>query len=83
MRPAEAGTSFNQIDFLHLDERNSSELILADVDSWLKNVREGGFICLSGCLNPVVQRACEVVGKQCDLVKTIDKGDSLIFRKIK
>ncbi len=76
-----AASSFDQIDLLHIDGNHSEEGFTLDVKTYLPMVRSGGYILLNDALWENAQIAVELLIEECDVVKLIDNGNCIVFRK--
>jgi hypothetical protein len=76
-----AASSFNQIDLLHIDGNHSEQGFTSDVQTYLPLVRPGGYILLNDSLWENAQNAVGLLIEECDVVKLIDSGNCIVFRK--
>lgn len=76
----------DSIDILHLDGDYSEEGALQDVIDYLPRVRPGGYILLSNFYmmikreQPKVKAFC-LICESCDVIKTIENDNVVLFRK--
>lgn len=69
------------IDILHLDGNHSEFGINSDVALYLPKVRTGGSIMINDALSIQTQPALKLLFHSCELVKVIDNGNCLLFKK--
>lgn len=69
------------IDILYLDGNHSQEVSTLDVMLYLPKVRKGGYIWMNDCLWEDRQEAGELLSEACDIVKLIDDGNCILFKK--
>ena len=69
------------IDILYIDGNHSELSYVQDVQLYLPKVNPGGYIWINDTLNINAQVALECLMKQCDFIKTIDKGNCILFKK--
>ena len=71
----------SSIDILHIDGNLGELGTLNDIAVYLPRVRPGGYIWIGDALKHRRQRSIEEIEGNCDLVKSIDNGNTLLFRK--
>jgi hypothetical protein len=76
-----AASDIAAIDILHIDGHRSEELSTLDVKLYLPKVVSGGYICLGDTLSFYKQNAIELLLKECHVVKVIDNGNCILFKK--
>lgn len=69
------------IDIIYIDGNHSEAGSTQDVMLYLPKVREGGYIWLNDILWPSRQQAAEILLETCDIVKIIDNGNCVLFKK--
>ncbi|MCI5051962.1 MAG: class I SAM-dependent methyltransferase [Simkaniaceae bacterium] len=81
-----AAPSIGEIDILHVDGNHSEESTLIDVQHYFPKVKKGGYIwcddfqwSIDGKRSTL--KAYQIMLDECDLVKTIDKGNCILLRK--
>jgi hypothetical protein len=77
----EAASDIAFIDVLHIDGHRSEEITALDVKLYLPKVVSGGYICLGDTLSYYKQKAIEMLLKECQVVKVIDNGNCILFKK--
>jgi hypothetical protein len=70
-----------RIDVLHIDGNHSQYCSTQDVLLYLPKVREGGFIWMNDVGAEERQEALSILLLMCDVVKTIDNGNCVLFKK--
>lgn len=83
MTSIEAASLINEIDFLHIDGNHSEESTLLDVKTYFEKVVPGGYICLDDANRETTKKAYAIVKRGSVLVRTLDKGNCLIYKKNK
>ncbi len=78
-----AAPFIDHIDLLHIDGQHSEQGFTSDVKAFLPKVRTGGYILLNDSLWENAQPAIELLLEQCDVVKLIDGGNCMVFKKKK
>lgn len=81
MTSKEAASKVRKIDILSLDGNLSEEGVLEDVRLYLPKVVPGGYIWLNDALWTSRQPAQDLLLQSCDLIRAIDGGNCLLFRK--
>lgn len=76
-----AVSHIDSIDILYLDGNHSEVCSLQDVSLYLPKVRQGGYIWMNDSLWPTRQKAVEQLSEACDVVKLIDNGNCILFKK--
>lgn len=69
------------IDILHLDGNHSEKMAILDVQNYLPKVRPGGYIWLNDALWEKKKEAFRLLSCECDLIRSIDHGNCLLFQK--
>ena len=69
------------IDILHIDGHRSEEQTMQDVRLYFPKVSSGGYIWMGDTLCFNKQKAVDFLLEQCDVVKVIDNGNCVLFRK--
>jgi cephalosporin hydroxylase len=77
----EAASLVGAIDILYIDGNHSDEVSLRDVQLYLPNVKTGGYIWLNDTLGKERQDAIELLAESCDVIKLIDNGNCILFKK--
>lgn len=76
-----AASQIDQIDVLHWDGAHARSACLQDVKLYLPKVRSGGYIWLNDSLWEEMQEGIEFLLGSCEVVKLIDQGNCILFRK--
>ena len=76
-----AATLIETIDVLYIDGNHSEIASMQDVELYLPKVRSQGFIWMNDSTWEPRQRAVEMLAEQCDVIKMIDNGNCILFRK--
>ena len=76
-----AATEIGIIDILYIDGNHSEITSTQDVMLYLPKVRKGGYIWMDDALWPTTQHAIDLVLEACDVIKLIDDGNCILFRK--
>ena len=71
----------DKIDILHWDGAHASAACLQDVKLYLPKVRSGGYIWVNDSLWEEMQEGIELLLGSCEVVKLIDQGNCILFRK--
>lgn len=69
------------IDILHIDGNHYEKVVIEDVKLYLPKVRPGGYIWLNDAGWSSLQPAVSLLLESCDVVKAIDNGNCVLFRK--
>jgi len=77
----EAAHSIDHIDILYLDGNHSEFCSIQDVELYLPKVRSGGYIWMNDTLWKERQDAVELLAESCDVVRLIDNGNCVLFKK--
>ena len=72
---------FSSIDILYIDGNHSEASSIEDVTLYLPKVRQGGYIWFNDSLWTSRQEAVELLLNACDVVKVIDNGNCVLFKK--
>lgn len=81
MTSAQAAAEIDAIDILYIDGNHSEINSTQDVSLYLPKVRKGGYIWLDDSLLSDTQKAIDLLLEECAVVKLIDNGNCLLFRK--
>ena len=81
MSSEKAASQIETIDILYLDGNFSEEGSLLDVRLYLPKVRSGGYIWMNDALSPKRTQAGELLLEACDVVKFIDSGSCILYKK--
>jgi len=76
-----APKEIESIDVLHLDGNHCEIPSTLDVELYLPKVKPGGFIWMNDSSWEQRQDAVEKLAASCDVVKVIDNGNCVLFRK--
>ena len=76
-----AVSEIKTIDILHIDGNHSEASSMQDVLLYLPKVRLGGYIWMNDALSPTTQTAIDLLLKTCDVIKLIDNGNCILFKK--
>lgn len=76
-----AVSEIDQIDILYLDGNHSEYCSVQDVELYLPKVKEGGYIWINDTLWKERQDAVELLVDNCDVVRLIDNGNCILFKK--
>lgn len=71
----------NFIDILYIDGNHDEKASFIDVSLYLPKVRSGGYIWLNDSLWGSIQPAVDLLCEHCDVVKLIDDGNCILFKK--
>ncbi len=82
MTSEKAAAQIEHIDILYIDGGHSEAAFTTDVLLFLPKVRRGGYIWLNDTLWEQAQYAIELLLLQCEVIKLIDNGNCILFRKI-
>lgn len=69
------------IDVLHIDGNHSEIVSTLDVQLYLPKVRPGGFIWMTDSSWEQRQEAVDLLVESCDVIKVIDNGNCVLFKK--
>lgn len=69
------------IDILHIDGNHYANVAMEDVLLYLPKVRSGGYIWFNDATWATLQPAIKVLSESCDIIKTVDNGNCVLFRK--
>lgn len=81
MTSERAATSIEEIDLLHIDGNHNEQNMTQDAVLYLPKVRSGGYILLNDSLWDDAQKAVDILLKECDVIKLIDCGNCIVFKK--
>ena len=77
-----AAAHIDTIDILHIDGNHSEPASTLDVSLYLPKVRSGGYIWMDDHIGwPQTQAAFRLLQEACDLIKTVDNGNCILFKK--
>ncbi len=76
-----AAPMIGSIDILFLDGNHSEIASTQDVILYLPKVKNGGYIWMNDTLWTDRQAAVDLLLKECDVIKLIDNGNCILFRK--
>jgi len=76
-----AGKINSAIDILYLDGNHSEACSTQDVQLYLPKVRTGGYIWMNDTSWSTRQQAVELLAESCDIIKVIDNGNCVLFKK--
>jgi methyltransferase family protein len=76
-----AALAIGDIDILYLDGNHGEFAALTDVQLYLPKVRYGGYIWLNDCLWLETQNALDLLFESCEMVRSVDDGNCILFRK--
>lgn len=76
-----AAAAIGEIDILYLDGNHCEKIALADVQLYLPKIRNGGYLWFNDARWASLQPAVEYVSQFCDIVKTIEDGNCVLFKK--
>ena len=77
-----AVTRIENIDILYIDGGHSEGAFLTDVSLYLPKVRSGGYIWMNDTLWEQAQLAIELLLEECEVIKLIDNGNCILFKKL-
>ncbi len=77
----EAISQIDTIDILYIDGNHSEECSIQDVNLYLPKVRQGGYIWMNDTLWEQRQIAVDLLLDSCDVVKIIENGNCVLFKK--
>jgi hypothetical protein len=78
-----AAPAIGTIDILYLDGNHFEKVAFEDVQLYLPKVRPGGYIWLNDATWHSLKSAHQLLSASCDIVKAIDNGNCVLFRKRK
>lgn len=81
MTSEKAASEIDAIDILYIDGNHSETVSTQDVQLYLPKVRSGGYIWMNDALWTTTQEAVSLLTDACEIVKTIDKENCILFRK--
>ena len=70
------------IDILYIDGGHSETAFLTDVVLYLPKVRSGGYIWMNDSLWEQAQPAVDFLLEHCEVIKLIDNGNCILFKKL-
>jgi cephalosporin hydroxylase len=76
-----AAPKIESIDILYIDGNHSRKIALQDVMLYLPKVCSGGYIWINDSTWACMQPAVELLQKSCDIIRVIDNGNCILFRK--
>lgn len=77
----EATSQIDEIDILHLDGNHSEFCSIQDVELYLPKVKKGGYIWMNDTLWKERQDAVDLLVETCDVIRLLDNGNCILFRK--
>lgn len=77
----DAASLIETIDILYIDGNPSDECSVKDVQLYLPKVRSNGYVWLNDTLGENRQNAIELLADECDVIRLIDNGNCILFRK--
>lgn len=83
MPSKDAASKIRKIDILTIDGNLSEEGVLEDVRLYLPKVVPGGYVWLNDALNTSRQTTQDLLLLSCQLIRSIDGGNCLLFQKRK
>jgi Methyltransferase domain len=81
MTSEKAASQIPSIDILYIDGNHSEEIAAQDVMLYLPKVISGGYIWLNDSTWPCMQPAIALLQESCDVVRLIDNGNCILFKK--
>ena len=78
---AKAASKIDTIDILYIDGNHSELGSVQDVLFYLPKVKQGGYIWMNDTLWEKRQEAVDLLLAACDVVKLIDNGNCILFKK--
>lgn len=76
-----AASEIETIDILYIDGNHSEAMFTQDVSLYLPKVRSGGYIWMNDTLWESAQQAIDLLTESCSVVKIIDNGNCILFKK--
>ncbi len=76
-----AAPKIETIDILYIDGNHAEQIALQDVQLYLPKVRQGGYIWMNDTTWTSLQPAVELLTENCDVIKLIDNGNCILFKK--
>jgi hypothetical protein len=76
-----AAPAIGPIDILYIDGNHYEKVAIEDVQLYLPKVRPGGYIWFNDAHWSTLQPAVLLLIESCDIVKKIDNGNCILFRK--
>jgi len=77
----EAEPEIEEIDIIHMDGNHSKLVSSLDVILYLPKVKKGGYIWMNDATWADRLEAVQLLKEACDVVKAIDNGNCILFRK--
>lgn len=81
MNSSKAASYIPEIDMLYLDGSHSEKGFLLDVELYLPKVVPGGYIWMNDALWERAKEAVTLLNRSCDVVKSFDGGNCVLFQK--
>jgi len=81
MTSEKAAPYIETIDILYLDGNHAEKMVTQDVQLYLPKIRSGGYIWLNDSTWTAMQPAIELLMESCDVIKLIDNGNCILFKK--
>jgi hypothetical protein len=76
-----ASSQIESIDILYIDGNHAEHMVTQDVQLYLPKVRKGGYIWLNDTTWTAMQPAIELLTEGCDVIKLIENGNCILFKK--
>lgn len=76
-----AASAVASIDILYMDGNHNEKVSTRDVELYLPKVCSGGYVWINDSLWPEMQAAVDLLMEECDVVKLIDNGNCILFKK--
>lgn len=76
-----AASVIGTIDILYIDGNHNEKVATEDVKLYLPKVRPGGYIWLNDASWHSLREALKLLLASCDMVKKIDNGNCILFKK--
>ena len=76
-----AASAVEEIDILYLDGNHGEFCSLQDVELYFPKVKRGGYIWMNDTLWKERQDAVERLAESCEVVRLIDNGNCILFKK--
>ena len=76
-----AAPQIDTIDILYIDGNHAEHMVTRDVQLYLPKIRIGGYIWLNDTTWTATQPAIELLTESCEVIKLIDNGNCILFKK--
>lgn len=76
-----AASQIETIDILYIDGNHAEHMVTKDVELYLPKIRTGGYIWLNDSTWTAMQPAIELLTESCDVIKLIENGNCILFKK--